>query len=233
MEGPNILTLRDCTVIAILDIFGITYFSLFTLQCLLLHFPLSNTGISDSLVTLLFGSGVVSWCFLSLAYRILLVLSSTDACDWEKLEFGGILLLIYTTTISYVALQFSTRPLVQLGYICTISLLFVGHLVEVLVQPSGTPVTSLKFQYHCTSFGLLALVPIIHSLAEPLGQPMPLTLEIARVAVYNSLRAMQYFVRPLKRMGLFQGWQPSLYIIYLVLIYSAVMLSPNIIPAVH
>lgn len=233
MEGPNILTLRDCTVIAILDIFGITYFSLFTLQCLLLHFPLSNTGISDSLVTLLFGSGVVSWCFLSLAYRILLVLGSTDACDWEKLEFGGILLLIYTTTISYVALQFSTRPLVQLGYICAISLLFVGHLVEVLVQPSGTPVTSLKFQYHCTSFGLLALVPIIHSLAEPLGQPMPLTLEIARVAVYNGLGAMQYFVRPLERMGLFQGWQPSLYIMYLVLIYSAVMLSPNIIPAVH
>jgi predicted membrane channel-forming protein YqfA (hemolysin III family) len=233
MEGPNILTLRDCTVIAILDIFGITYFSLFTLQCLLLHFPLCNTGISDSLATLLFGSGVVSWCFLSLAYRILLVLGSTDACDWEKLEFGGILLLIYTTTISYVALQFSTRPLVQLGYICAISLLFVGHLVEVLVQPSGTPVTSLKFQYHCTSFGLLALVPIIHSLAEPLGQPMPLTLEIARVAVYNGLGAMQYFVRPLERMGLFQGWQPSLYIMYLVLIYSAVMLSPNIIPAVH
>lgn len=233
MEGSNILTLRDSTVIAILDIFGISYFSLFTLQCLLFHFPLSHADISNSLATLLFGVGVVSWCFLSLAYRILLVLGSTNACNWEKLEFGGILLMIYTTTISYVALQFSTRPLVQLGYICAISLLFVGHLVEVLVQTSGPHVTSLKFQYHCASLGLLALVPIIHSLAGPLGQPVPLTLEIARVAVYNALGAMQYFVRPLERMGLFQGWQPSLYIMHLVLVYSAVMLSPNIIPAVH
>jgi hypothetical protein len=42
MEGSNILTLRDSTVIAILDIFGISYFSLFTLQCLLFHFPVCN-----------------------------------------------------------------------------------------------------------------------------------------------------------------------------------------------
>lgn len=47
MEGPNILTLRDCTVIAILDISKLTYFSLFALQCLLLYFPLSNTAISN------------------------------------------------------------------------------------------------------------------------------------------------------------------------------------------
>jgi predicted membrane channel-forming protein YqfA (hemolysin III family) len=233
MEGPNILTLRDSTVIAIVDIFGISYFSLFTLQCLLFQFPVSHADISNSLATLLFGVGVVSWCFLSLAYRILLVLGSTNACYWEKLEFGGILLLIYATTISYVALQFSTHSLVQLGYICAISLLFVGHLVEVLVQTPGTPVSSVKFQYHCTSFGLLALVPIIHGLAGPLGQPVPLTLEVARVAVYNGLGAMQYFVRPLERMGLFQGWQPSLYIMHLVLVYSAVMLSSNILPAVH
>jgi predicted membrane channel-forming protein YqfA (hemolysin III family) len=233
MDGSTILTLRNSTVIAILDIFGISYFSLFTLQCLLFHFPVFHADISNSLATLLFGVGVVSWCVLSLTYRTLLVLGSTNASDWEKLEFGGILLLIYTTTTSYVALQFSTRPVVQLGYICAISLLFVGHLVEGLVQTSSTPVTSIKLQYHCASLALLALVPIIHSLAGSLGQPVPLSLEVARVAVYNGLGAMQYFVRPLERMGLFQGWQPSLYIMHLVLVYSAVMLSPNIMPAVH
>jgi predicted membrane channel-forming protein YqfA (hemolysin III family) len=233
MDGPTILTLRDSAVIVILDIFGISYFALFTLQCLLFRFPESHADISNSLATLLFGVGVISWCFLSLAYRVLLVLGTANACEWEKLEFGGILLLIYTTTVSYVALQFAVRPVAQLGYICAISLLFVGHLVEVLAHPSGTPVTSLKFQYHCASLGLLALVPMIHSFAGPLGQPVPLTWEVARVAAYNGLGVMQYFVRPLERMGHFNGWQPSLYIMHLVLVYSAVMLSSKIVPAVH
>jgi hypothetical protein len=95
-------------------------------------------------------------------------------------------------------------------------------------------VTSPKFQYHCSSLGLLTLVPIIYSVAGLLSQPVPLlTLEVARVAVYNSLGTIQYFIRPFKRIGLFQGYQPSLYIMHLVLVYSAIMLAPNIIPAMH
>jgi predicted membrane channel-forming protein YqfA (hemolysin III family) len=233
MENSDLLALRDSTVIAILDVFGIAYFSLFTLQCLLFHFPVHNVDIGEFLAVLLFGIGVVTWCLLSLLYRIILVFGSTRASYWERLEFGGILLLIYTSTITYVTLEFSTRSTLQLGYICAISMLFVGHLVEVLVQPTGTSTTNLNSQYHCASLGLISLVPIIHSLAGSLGEPAPLTREFARVAVYNCLGALLYFLGPLERMGLSAGWHPSLYIMRLVLSFSTVMLAPNIVPLIH
>lgn len=233
MVGTDILTLRDSSVIAILDLFGISYFSVFSLQRLIFHFPASNAEIGSFLAILLFGVGCISWFCLSLTRRILLVLGNNSSSDWEVFEFVGILILIYSTTISYVSLQFTVRPFVQLGYICSLSWFFVAYLAELLEKPAGAPIARPNFQYHCTSFVLLASGPVIHAFIAEFGMPRPLAAEMARFSIYNGFGTAQYVLQPLERMGFFQGWQPSLYIMHLVLIFSSVQLSAHILPVAH
>lgn len=229
MEGINIDTLRDSSVISILDIFGISYFFLFCLQRLLFHFPISTEEIGPLLAILLFGTGNISWFILSLTRRILLVIGSNDSSSWEDLEFVGILILIHSTTVSYVALQFSARPSVQLGYICALSWFFVAHLADLLGRPASAPVTGVGFFHHCTSVVLFALGPVIHAVLES-EDPGNLAAEVAWFAIYNGFGAAQYYLQPLERLGFLQGWQPSLYAMHLVLVFSAVQLSSHILP---
>ncbi|KAJ5288107.1 hypothetical protein N7478_003793 [Penicillium angulare] len=230
MEGSDILAFRDSVVVSILDVFGISYFSIFILQCLFFDFPVAQSDIIDLLATLLFGIGVISWCLLSLAHRILVLFGSNGAPNWEKLEFLGVLLLIYTTTISYVAIEFSPYPVVQLGYSCAISLFFVTHVVELCLISSNEPTIWLQFQYHCTCLGSLAMIPILHAITGSLGEPTQLAKEFTRLAVYNGIGALQYLAQPWERIGLFHGWHPSLYIMHLILIFNAVIASTKLIP---
>lgn len=227
------LTLRDSSVIGILNLFGISYFSVFTLQRLLFHFPASNADICSFLAVLLFGVGFIYWSCLSLTRRTLLVLGSSRSPDWEVLDFVGVFLFIYSTAISFVSLQFAEWPSIQLGYICAITWIFVAHLAEVLEEPSGAPIAMLKFQYHATSLVLLTLGPVIHAFVGEFGMSGPLAAAIARFSIYNGFGTAQYVLQPLERMGFFRGWQPSLYIMHLVLLFSAVRLSVHILPVAH
>lgn len=62
--------------------------------------------------------------------------------------------------------------------------------------------------------------------------PPLLAVHFGRVAIWNSLGAVFYLLRPLERMGVVNGWRPSLYVMHLVLVYSAVTYSRVILHTV-
>ena len=229
MATPEAQNIRDYAVIAIIKIFGLAYFSLFLLHFLLFHFPSSPGLIINSLSVIFFSGGVLLACLSSFIYRTLSAFHGEDAADWQKLEFAGTLVLIYTATIPSVVLQFRTQPSVQLGYLFAFTLVAVGNLVDFLVLDSDASVVRARFPYHCVSLGVLALVPTIHALTETFHNPSPLALDFAWLAGSNSLGATFYLLRPLERIGVVNTWRPSLYVMHLILVYSTVTYSRGVL----
>ena len=231
MASTEIYSLRDSAIVAIIDAFGLSYFSIFALHCLVFSFPSSTGEILHLVATLLFAAGVIAWSFLSLFYRTMVAFKDDSILSWQKLEFGGILFLIFTTSASYVILQFPARSTVQLGYLCTLSVAFVAHLVDLLVANSGVAATRRRFPYHCVSLTLFGMIPVVQAFTDPLQNGSPLLSEITRFVAYNVVGVAQYFARPLEWMNLLVGWQPSLYVMHVVLMFSAVHLSRELLQA--
>lgn len=231
MERTKKLILRDSAVIAIIDIFGFSYFCLFVLHFLIFRFPSSTEAIIRALSVLAFSVGVIAWCLSSFIYRTIDALGEGKFANWQKLEFGGTLLLIYGTGIPASVIQFPNHPLVQLGYVCVLTLVGVGHLVDVFAESSTATVATLRFPNQCGSLGFLTLMPAIHAISQPMQSPSPLCLQLAWVAFFNTLAAVQFLAKPLERMGLVREWSPSLYFMHLVLMYSSVSYSRDILNA--
>lgn len=221
--------LRDCAVVTVIHLFGASYFALFVLHLLLFHFPSTPDAILNSLAVLFFCFGVIFWCISCILYRTISVTTQSSVSRWQSLEFVGTLVLISTTTVPFVVLQFVAQPSVQLGYLSALALVTVGFLVDLLaIDPAG-PVISERFPFHCVSLGLLMLIPAIHTLSEQPLSFSPLVLNFSKVITRNALFAMLYLIRPLERMHVITGWRPSLYAMHLALVYSAMTYSRDIL----
>jgi hypothetical protein len=85
-----------------------------------------------------------------------------------------------------------------------------------------------RFSLQFASLGLLALVPTIHALAEPLHAPSPLAAAFGRLVLINLFGCALYALRPLKKIGIARSWQPSLHGMYFVLTYSLVEYSKGV-----
>jgi predicted membrane channel-forming protein YqfA (hemolysin III family) len=69
----------------------------------------------------------------SFVYRLISAFQGDDAANWQKLEFGGDLILIWASTIPTVVLLFPAQPSIQLGYLFAFTLVAVGNLVDFLI----------------------------------------------------------------------------------------------------
>jgi predicted membrane channel-forming protein YqfA (hemolysin III family) len=221
--------LRDCAVIMVIHLFGASYFVLFVLHLFLFHFPSTPNAILNSIAVLFFCASVIFWCISSLLYRTISAATQCSTTGWQNLEFIGTLVLISATTVPFVVLQFAAQPSVQLSYLSALTLVTVGFLVDlVAVDPNG-PVIRERFPFHCASLGLLMLIPVIHALSEGPFSFSPLAFQFGKVATCNTLVAILFLIRPLERMRVITGWRPSLYAMHLVLVYSAMTYSRDIL----
>lgn len=229
MQSPTGKSLRDFTVLALINTFGVVYFSIFSVYLCINYFPSSPSSILKLISVIFFCCGMISWCLTSLVYRTINLFNDNDQSEWQKLEFCGAMVLISAAAIPYVVLQFASQPSVRLGYICSLSLATVAYLVDFLVIDAEARVARVRFPYHCTSLGLLSLVPAIYAVAEPDYIASPLTYLLLRLALCVALCALNYAIRPLERLQIICGWQPSLYLLHLAIVYSAFAYSKAIV----
>jgi predicted membrane channel-forming protein YqfA (hemolysin III family) len=225
MNFSAISNLRDCAVLAAINIFGLSYFSWFSLQLLAFYFPSSPGAIISSLSVIFLSAGVILWHSSSLIYRGVTAFQCNEACGWKKVETAGLLLLIWASTIPAVVLLFENRPWIQLGYSSALTVATVESLVEFLLSDFRSSVTKIQFPRRCVSLGSLSLVPMIHALAGNQNAPSPLVNQFAKMALYNALSGAFYLLQPLERMRVIQGWKPSLYILHLVITCNMVSYS--------
>lgn len=232
MAEPKAQSLHDFAILTIINVFGLLYFYLFVVHFLLFYFPSSPRGILDSLSVLFFCAGVIFWCTSSLFYRFLDAFRGNDAAEWQKLEFGATLVLIWATTLPSAVVLFHTEPYLQLGYISAFTVVAVGILVDFVICDPSCCAVRYRFPYSCVSLGLLSLVPTIYALTGKSQSAPSLAIHHGRMAIWNSLGATFYLFRPLERIGVVNGWRPSLYVMHLVLAYNAVTYSRAVLHAV-
>jgi predicted membrane channel-forming protein YqfA (hemolysin III family) len=232
MADPKAQSLHDFAILTIINVFGLFYFYLFVIHFLLFHFPSTPGGILDSLSVLAFCAGVIVWCLSSLFYRFLDAFGGNDAAEWQKLEFGATLALIWAATLPSVVVLFRAEPCLQLGYLAAFTVVAVGILVDFVVSDPSVYAVQYWFPYSCVSLGLLSLIPSIYALTGTFQSPPALAVHFGRIAIGNSLGAAFYLLRPLERIGVVNGWRPSLYMMHLVLVYNAVTYSRIFLPAV-
>ena len=232
MTSQQTERLRDCAVITTINLFGSSYFSLFVLHFLIFHFPSTPEAILNSVAVLFFCSGVLFWCISSILYHIATAALQGNNTGWQKLEFIGTLVLISTTTVPFVVLQFAAESSAQLSYLSALTLVTVGLLVDLFaVEPNETAIKE-RFPYHCAFLGLLMLVPAIHALSEHHFAYTPLVLQFGKVAIYNALVGILFLLKPLERMRVITNWRPSLYVMHLVLVCNAITYSRVVLHAV-
>ncbi|CAG8945751.1 unnamed protein product [Penicillium salamii] len=225
MSNPEVQSLRDSAVIIIIDLFGLTYFSLFVIQYLLFHFPSTPDAIINSISVISFCGGGILWYLSSLFYRLISAVQGDDAADWQKLEFGGVLIFIWASTIPAVVLLFPAQPSIQLGYLFAFTLVAVANLVDFFICDPSISTARTRFPYHCVALGLLSLVPTIHALTATVPALPLLAVQLGNFAICNALGAAVYMIQPLETIGIFGSWRPSLYMMHLVLAYTAVLYS--------
>ncbi|CAG8069312.1 unnamed protein product [Penicillium salamii] len=135
------------------------------------------------------------------------------------------LFLVWTAALPTIAFLFPAQPLLQLGYASAFTVIAVGSFSEAYLKEikNGTFPGQLCLQF--SSVGLLALVPTIHALAEPLHAPSPLAAAFGPLVLINLFGRALYVLRPLERIGTVRSWQPSLHGMHLVLTYGLVEYS--------
>ncbi|KAI3091723.1 hypothetical protein CBS147333_10295 [Penicillium roqueforti] len=217
--------LRNYAIGAIIGMLGFSYFVIYLLVFLVFHFPASQESIPYALTVVAFGGGIAVWYLcvvLQNGFRAFHKEESTKKQD--SMWFVG-LFLVWTAALPTIAFLFPAQPLLQLGYASAFTMIAVGSLSDGYLQDMDTGAFSSRLSVQFASVGLLALVPTIHALAEPLHAPSPLAAAFGRLVLINLFGCSLYTLRPLERIGMVQTWQPSLHGMYLVLTYSLVEYS--------
>lgn len=224
---------RDSAILIFIHLFGLSYFIFFLAIVLFQHFPSSLQTIPVAQGLMCYGGGVIVWCMCSLTYRVISILFEDNAAQWQRLESAGTLLLIYTATVPFIVLQFSECPYLQVGYVFSLTIITVGNMVDVLrADPRSSACFHDNF-HRCILLGLFALAPVVHSFSQAPYSPPELGTGLIHLACFNLVGSIGYFSGFPERSGLVGRWNPSLYIMHLILVLSNMSYSKKVLGSVN
>jgi hypothetical protein len=211
----------DSILISVLHLFGLIYFSVLATQTI---FTYPNNTVS----LLLHCFTVILWCASSLLSRILFGVQGHHAVLRKRVEYGGVLFLIWGCTLSVIILLFDTETLLRSSYLIASTLMFTSSITDLSSRSLDTPALDVRFPYLCARFGLLSLVPALHALVAS-GEKVGLAAEFLYMSVRNTLGAGIYMIcicntlerRVIPRIGLV--------IMYSILLQSIVMYAEVIV----
>ncbi|CAG8082057.1 unnamed protein product [Penicillium salamii] len=229
MDALDYRNLRNYAIGAIIGILGFSYFVIYLLMFLVFHFPSSQESIPYALAVIAFGGGIAVW-YLSVVFQnVFNAFHKEEAIkEQDSMWFVG-LFLVWTAALPTIAFLFPAQPLLRLGYASAFTVIAVGSLSDAYLKEMNTRTFPGRLPLQLSSVGLLALVPTIHALAEPLHAPSPLATAFGRLVLINLFGCALYALRPLERIGIARSWQPSLHSMYLVLTYSLVEYSKAVV----
>ncbi|CAG8891190.1 unnamed protein product [Penicillium salamii] len=208
MDTLDYRNLRNCAIGVIIGTLGFSYFVIYLLMFLIFHFPSSQQSIPYALTVMAFGGGSAIWYLFRVVWWFIPGLDRSSSHDRFSLP----------------------SPTIATTWVCIgFTMIAVGSLSDGYPKDVDTGAFSARLSLQFASVVLLALVPSIHALAEPLHAPSPLATAFGRLVLLNLCGCALYALRPLERIGMVQFWQPSLHGMYLVLTYSLVEYSKAVL----
>lgn len=180
-------------MISALHLFGLIYFSILATQTILAYPNHTSSYPNDTASLLLYCFGVTVWCASSLVSRIRFGLQDNHPVFRKRVEYGGVLCLIWGCTLSVIILLFDTEPLLRSSYLIASTLVFTSIITDLSSSSLDTSAIEIRFPYLCARFGLLSLVPALHALVTS-GEKVGLAAEFLYMSVRNTLGAGMYMI---------------------------------------
>lgn len=217
----------DCILGLAVGVFGFSYFLIYVCQVLIFHFPSTPDSITDALAVVGFGVGTALWYANVIYHQILRIFQDEDSEEKPSTIWVGSLSLIWTATLPTITYLFPDQPLLQLWYISSFTVIVVGNLPGYLFYEQSVEGPSSHVMLHLASVGLLALMPTVHTLAEPVSTSPQFAIAFAfgQLMMGGLAGWAVYLLRPLERMGIVQNWRPSIHAMHLIWTYSLVSFS--------
>ena len=204
MDTLDYRNLRNCAIGIIIGTLRFSYFVIYLLIFLIFHFPSSQQSIPYALAVMAFGGGSAIW------YLYIIFQNSLSAFHKEKITkeqdsvcFSA-LFLVWTAALPTIAFLFPAQPLLQLGYTSAFTMIAVRSLPDSYLKDMDIGAFSARLSLQFATVVLLALVPSIHALAEPLHAPSPLATAFGRLVLLSLCGYTLYALRPLKRIRMVQ-----------------------------
>ncbi|CAG8879708.1 unnamed protein product [Penicillium salamii] len=229
MDTLGYRNLRNYAIGAIIAMLGFSYFVIYLLMFLIFHFPSTQESIPYALAVIAFGGGIAVWYLCVVFQNSFNAFHKGEAAKEQDSMWSVGLFLVWTAALPTIAFLFPAQPLLQLGYASAFTVIAVGSLSDAYLKEMNTRTFPGRLPLQFSSVGLLALVPTIHALAEPLHAPSPLAAAFGRLVLINLFGCALYALRPLERIGIARSWQPSLHGMYLILTYSLVEYSKAVV----
>lgn len=232
MENYHSSGAWHCAVMSLISLFGLSYFSVLFAQTLLFHWSSIGNEILKPVSVIVFCTGVMIWCFLTLLeVSSTLRRSQRTACRTSEFELGAVIVLIWTSTLPTVLLLFETQPSIQLEYAIILTIAFLGRVLDLVTFNSDRSVVRIRFSYHCVSLGLLCLAPAVQALVEIRPKSPTQATEFIYMVTRNCLGAAIYLIGPFERLNIMPSLQPSLCMMHLFLVYGLISYSRALIQA--
>jgi hypothetical protein len=229
-DEMNLSQACDSIIISALHLFGAAYFSTLASQTTLAYPKQTKPDSNMTVPFLLYCFGAIVWCASSLWSWSQLCLEGSHAALRRAVEYGGVLALIWGSTLSVIMLFFDIEPLLQSSYLIASTWMFLVSITDLYTSSLDTAAIEARFPYLCARFGLLSLVPAFHTLVIS-GEKTRLAVEFLHMSLQNALGAGIYMIcnsgtfqmRFLPRIGLV--------IMHVVLLQSIIMYAGVMAPA--
>lgn len=153
----NLSQACDSIIISALHLFGAVYFSTWATQTTPAYPKQTQLYPNMTVPFLLYCFGAIVWCTSSLWSWSQLCLESSHAALRKGIEYGGVLVLIWGSTLSVIMLFFDTKPLLQSLYLIATTLMFLGSITDLYTSSLDTVVRLIDsrgdtsgFLFHCS-----------------------------------------------------------------------------------
>ena len=218
-RGASSTLYHDLSVVLI-HALSISYFGLLTANFLFgfLSLPLHHARgvLPIDLVVLSFLLTVVSFSFLCLRSRI--------ARKTSDLELASVIALIAVSTNSFVYFQFYHEPWSRGSYLVMLSLFGLRSVSQFWKYKS-------KFPEVCLGFGMLCLIPAIHTSIWPSACRLPMTPHFITFLSVNAIGGLNFFLRVPERLAGIRSRPTSCFIMHAGIVMAAIFLSEKLLSA--
>lgn len=199
---------------------------MFLCQFVIFRFPATPECIPMALSMIAFGSGVILWSLCVFSHRALNVFEVRTTQEQKNITWCGLLFLVWTAALPTIVILFPAQPLLQLGYMIVFTIIALGNLPEyAAADETVTETPPPRLPIHMICVVLLALVPTIHALAEPVTTSSSLATAFGRFVLSSALGAAVYLFEPFEKITATPNWNPSLHVMHLILVFSLISYS--------
>ena len=229
MDTAMIRHRRDGSVLALIHLFGLSYFTLFLPYFFIYHFPQSLNLIVNTQAVAFHSVGVMLWCSFGVFYQTLTTIRPGQASSWQRLEWGAAFVLMYTTAVPFILVRFSEYPPLQIFYISAFTAVGVRSGVEVFNMKEGSE-SNERF-LDSISFGLVTLAPAIHLFSQYPHDLSLLDTGLIQHVLISAMGMVCGVIQLPERLGMVGSWSPSLYTMHLTLVLSGICYSKCLLDA--